>query len=220
MDSDERFPLTWFDGQIHEAGRGIGLSPSDHGVTVGDGAFETIRILHGRAFAVDQHMDRLAASLSGLGIREPNLAVVRSAIDSVAEGSALADGRLRVTVTAGTSPLSSVRGVGQPTVLVAAEPSTPVAELESLVTCPWTRNERGVLAGIKSTSYADNVIALAWAKARGAGDAIFHNTQGHISEGTGSNLFALIDGVLVTPPIGSSGCLAGITRSIVLDLSR
>ena len=64
-----------------------------------------------------------------------------------------------------------------------------------MVVVPWTRNERAATAGLKTTSYADNVVALAYAKARGASEAIFGNTRGELCEGTGSNVFVVIDGV-------------------------
>ena len=84
------------------------------------------------------------------------------------------------------------------------------------MTVPWPRNERGALAGIKSTSYAENVVALAHATARGASEAIFANTIGNLCEGTGTNIFVEYEGRLVTPPL-SSGCLAGVTRALVVE---
>src|SRR5690606_13965290 len=58
--------------------------------------------------------------------------------------------------------------------------------------------------------------ALAYAKARGYGEAIFGNLAGNLCEGTGSNVFVVLGGRLVTPPL-SAGCLAGVTRSLVLE---
>ena len=81
---------------------------------------------------------------------------------------------------------------------------------------PWPRNERGATAGLKSTSYAENVIALAYAAERGAGEAVFANLAGHLCEGTGSNVFYVVDGELRTPTL-ASGCLAGVTRALVLE---
>ena len=81
---------------------------------------------------------------------------------------------------------------------------------------PWPRNERGALAGLKTTSYAENVVALADAQSRGASEAIFANLQGHLCEGTGSNVFYVIDGELRTPTL-ASGCLAGVTRALILE---
>jgi branched-chain amino acid aminotransferase len=72
------------------------------------------------------------------------------------------------------------------------------------------------LVGLKTTSYADNVMALAWAHERGASEAILLNTRGELCEGTGSNVFVVIEGQVLTPPL-SSGCLAGITRQLVLE---
>ncbi|MGB9373604.1 MAG: aminotransferase class IV, partial [Jiangellales bacterium] len=83
---------------------------------------------------------------------------------------------------------------------------------------PWPRNERGPLVGLKTTSYGDNVVALAWARERGAGEAIFGNTAGRLCEGTGSNVFVVVDDQVLTPPL-SSGCLAGVTRALVLEWS-
>ena len=74
------------------------------------------------------------------------------------------------------------------------------------------------MAGIKTTSYAENVKALAFAKARGATEAIFATTTDLLCEGTGSNVFVGIGGRLLTPPL-SSGCLAGVTRDLVLEVT-
>ena len=81
---------------------------------------------------------------------------------------------------------------------------------------PWPRNERGALAGLKTTSYAENVVALAEAKRKGATEAIFANLAGHLCEGTGSNVFYVVDGELRTPSL-ASGCLAGVTRALLLE---
>ena len=69
---------------------------------------------------------------------------------------------------------------------------------------------------MKTTSYAENVIALAAAQQEGATEAVFANLQGHLCEGTGSNVFYVVDGQLRTPTL-SSGCLAGVTRRLVLE---
>jgi branched-chain amino acid aminotransferase len=81
---------------------------------------------------------------------------------------------------------------------------------------PWPRNERSPLAGLKTTSYGENVVALAYAREHGAGEAIFGNLAGNLCEGTGTNVFLVHDGELVTPPL-SAGCLAGVTRALVIQ---
>ena len=92
----------------------------------------------------------------------------------------------------------------------------PWPATETVMTVPWTRNERSALAGIKSTSYADHVRALALAHAQGAGEALFANTRDELCEGTGTNIFIVAAGVVQTPPL-NSGCLAGVTRALVLE---
>ena len=86
----------------------------------------------------------------------------------------------------------------------------------AVATVPWPRNERGALAGLKTTSYAENVVALADAKRRGASEAVFANLAGHLCEGTGTNVFYVVDGELRTPTL-ASGCLAGVTRALILE---
>ncbi len=92
----------------------------------------------------------------------------------------------------------------------------PAAASSYAVRVPWPRNERGALAGLKTTSYAENVVALAYARERGAGEALFANLAGHLCEGTGSNVFYVVDGELRTPTL-ASGCLAGISRALLLE---
>jgi branched-chain amino acid aminotransferase len=127
--------------------------------------------------------------------------------------------RVRVTVTGGFAPLGSERGEGAATVVVAVGELLPSDPTAAVCVVPWPRNERGALAGIKSTSYAENVKALAYAKARGCTEAIFTTTTDLLSEGTGSNVFVAIGGRLLTPP-PSSGCLAGVTRALVLEVTE
>jgi branched-chain amino acid aminotransferase len=82
---------------------------------------------------------------------------------------------------------------------------------------PWTRNEGGALAGLKTISYAENVRALAYVEERGASEAIFANTKGNLCEATGSNVFLVLDEACCTPPL-SAGCLNGVTRQLLLQL--
>ncbi|MGH9266371.1 MAG: aminotransferase class IV, partial [Acidimicrobiales bacterium] len=103
------------------------------------------------------------------------------------------------------------------TVIVAAGPLPGWPPTTDVVVVPWPRNERSALAGLKTISYAENVVALAHARDRGAGEAIFGNLAGNLCEGTGTNVFLVTGGRLVTPPL-SAGCLAGVTRELLLEL--
>jgi branched-chain amino acid aminotransferase len=93
----------------------------------------------------------------------------------------------------------------------APPPAVPV------VVVPWPRNERGAVAGLKTISYAENVRALAHARAHGGAEAVFANTVGNLCEATGSNVFVVVGDTVVTPP-GSAGCLLGVTRALVLGV--
>ena len=205
----------WVDGGLQDA-ESARVSALDHGLTVGDGVFETVKAERGPPFALTRHLERLARSARGLGLPEPDLDEVRRACAAVLEANPVPLGRLRITYTGGVSPLGSDRGDAPPTLVVALGEIARRPGTTAVVTVPWTRNERGALAGLKTTSYAENVIALARAHEQGASEALFANTVGQLCEGTGSNVFVVLGGRLRTPSL-ASGCLAGITRALVLE---
>lgn len=209
--------VVWADGRLLGQGERV-VSPVDHGLTVGDGVFETCGVVDGRAFALTRHLERLRVSARGLGLDDPDEELVRRAVAEVL-AAAPAAGRLRITVTAGLGPLGSGRTPGEPqTVVVVAGPPGPVPPPvpARVVRVPWVRNERSAVAGLKTTSYAENVVALARAVGQGADEALLANTVGDLCEGTGSNVFVQVGEELLTPPL-ASGCLAGITRALVLE---
>lgn len=205
----------WLDGGLRDAADAT-VSVFDHGLTVGDGVFETLKAENGTAFATDRHLRRLARSAHGLGLPEPDLDEVAAACAAVLDANPMPYGRLRITYTGGLSPLGSDRGDTGPTLVVALGDAARRPDSTAVVTVPWTRNEKGALAGLKTTSYGENVVALARAHAGGASEALFANTAGRLCEGTGSNVFVVLGGRLLTPPL-ESGCLAGITRALVLE---
>jgi branched-chain amino acid aminotransferase len=205
----------WVDGGLRDTADAT-VSVFDHGLTVGDGVFETLKAVDGTAFATTRHLRRLARSARGLGLPEPDLDEVAAACRAVLDANPTPFGRLRITYTGGLSPLGSDRGDSGPTLVVALAASTPRPDTTAVVTVPWTRNERGALAGLKTTSYGENVVALARAHEQGASEALLANTRGLLCEGTGSNVFVALGGRLLTPPL-ESGCLAGITRALVVD---
>lgn len=193
------------------------VSVLDHGLTVGDGVFETTKVTDGVPFALTRHLRRLGESARTLGLSVPSDALVRQAIaETVAAADVDGVGRLRVTLTGGAGPLGSDRGNASPTLIVACTPAKTWPDETSLCVVPWVRNERSAVAGAKTTSYAENVVALAYAHERGCAEAVFANTRGDLCEGTGSNVFVVVDGQALTPPL-SSGCLAGITRELVVE---
>jgi len=191
--------VLWVDGALVDEAVAR-VSPMDHGLLTGDGVFETLRVYGGVPFAWDRHLDRLARSATALGLPLPDAASLRTAAEAVIAANDLAEARLRITVTGGPAPLGSERGDHPPTVIVAVGQLRAWPETEHVVIVPWTRNERGATAGLKTISYAENVRALAYAHERGANEAVFANTRDELCEATGSNVFVVQDGVVRTPP--------------------
>ncbi|MEZ0089783.1 aminotransferase class IV [Streptacidiphilus sp. EB129] len=205
----------WVNDTLRESADAA-VSVLDHGMTVGDGVFETVKAVDGRPFALGRHLDRLARSARGLGLPAPDRDQVQHACAEVLAANPMPLGRLRITYTGGVAPLGSDRGDSGPTLVVALGEVVRRPETAAVITVPWTRNEHSAVAGLKTTSYAENVVALARAHEYGASEAIFANTKGRLCEGTGSNVFVVIGGRVLTPPL-TSGCLAGITRALTLQ---
>jgi branched-chain amino acid aminotransferase len=206
----------WVNGQLLDDPRGPAVSVRDHGFTVGDGVFEAVKVVGGQPFALTRHLDRLAWSARGMGLPPVDVQEVRRGVSAVLQDGELPLGRLRITYTGGNAPLGSGRGDEPPTLVVVADAMAAREPTTAVVTVPWPRNERGALAGLKTTSYGENVRALAYAADRGASEAVFGNLAGNLCEGTGSNVFYVVDGELRTPTL-AAGCLAGISRALLLE---
>ena len=210
--------MLWFG--TRDAGSLIGddqaaVSPADRGFTVGEGVFETLVVRHGRPFALERHLERLLNSAAILRLPAPDPAVVRSAAAAVldtASGTVLERARLRITYTAGDPQ-------GLPTLMVTCMAFQELPDRTTAITVPWVRNERSGIAGAKSTSYAENAVALAKARGAHATEAILANTVDQLCEGATSNVFVVIDGQALTPAL-ASGCLPGVTRQLVIEWFR
>ncbi|MDE0750482.1 MAG: aminotransferase class IV [Acidimicrobiales bacterium] len=205
----------WVDGRLLMPDDGTPISANDHAIVVGDGVFETMKVVDGTAFAITRHLRRLRFSADGLRMLPPDDERIRHAVAAVLDADPDA-GKLRITWSSGVGPLGSSRGDGPGTLIVATEAVSAWPVAEDVHLCRWARNEHGALVGLKTTSYAENVLALEAAHDRGCSEALFANTAGDLCEGTGTNVFLVVDGELVTPPL-SSGCLAGITRELLLE---
>jgi branched-chain amino acid aminotransferase len=206
--------VIWAGGRLRDESEPV-IGATDHGLMVGDGVFETCEVTGGGAFALTRHLQRLEANARALGLAPVPTDEVRSAVAAVLDAGGSTLGRLRITVTAGPGPMGSGRGDAAPTLVVVAGPGRTAATAR-VVRVPWARNERSAIVGLKTTSYAENVVAMARAVAAGADEALFANTRDELCEGTGSNVFVELDGELLTPSL-ESGCLAGISRALLLE---
>ncbi|MFT4551205.1 MAG: branched-chain amino acid aminotransferase [Verrucomicrobiales bacterium] len=208
----------WMNGELIDESAAH-ISPFDHGLLTGDGVFETLIAYGDKPFATTLHWARLRRSAAVFGLDVPDEATLNAACEATMEANGISPSRLRVTITGGRAPLGSEKGDSGQTIIIAVG-DLPGHGPEAIVhTVVYSRNERGATAGTKTISYGDNVIALAEAKAKGGTEAIFGNTQGHLCEGTGSNIFIIRAGRLITPTL-ESGCLAGCTRAVVLMLCK
>jgi branched-chain amino acid aminotransferase len=190
------------------------ISPFDRGFLLGDGVFETLRSYERRFPMLPEHLERLEAGCRVLRLPVPPQKEIVRAIHRLRGPE---DVRVRITLTAGVGAPGLARAGGPPTMLVTASPLKPWPEAGSAIVAGWPHDEYSPLAGVKTISRADSVLALEHARQAGADEAIFRNMAGNLCEATTANVFSVRRGRVETPPL-SSGCLAGITRALVLRL--
>src|SRR4051812_27381229 len=104
----------WMDGRLFEPGEPAAVSVLDHGLIVGDGVFEALKVTPDGPFAVGRHLARMTRSARALGLPDPDHDAVRGAIAEVLARRTYADGRVRITYTGGPGPLGSQAPFGPP----------------------------------------------------------------------------------------------------------
>jgi branched-chain amino acid aminotransferase len=194
------------------------ISLDDHGVTVGDGIFESMRVTKHGIFAAERHLQRMQFATNLIGIDAPPTREVKQALNAVAlklHELGIFDARVRLTVTSGSGPAGVLRGANINWFITASalQPPTAAARICSVSTI---RNEYSSISGIKTLSYLENVMALNHANSAGFDEALILNTKGEIAEAATSNLLFELNGKLVTPSLISGG-LRGITRELVIE---
>ncbi len=217
----------WLNGRL-VAAEEARLSLFDHGLLYGDGVFEGIRFYHRRAFRLDAHLRRLAASARAISLSPPfsHDDLVR-AVEAVVTYSDAPEGYLRLGITRGVGPLGLDTGAcAQPSCFIL---SGPLRRLEGeaaaragglrLMVAATRRTPPDCLdPRIKSFNYLNNILAREEARRAGCDEAIMLNARGHVAEGASDNLFVVQGGALLTPPV-SDGSLDGITRRVVMELA-
>jgi branched-chain amino acid aminotransferase len=218
-------PLIWINGHRGDPA-GPHVSAFDRGYMRADGLFETLRSYDGTAGCLERHMARLRRGATVLGIPIPE--DIGSMVSEAAQAAAAEgwlDAAVRLSVSRGIGDLTMVpRSNAEPTIVITATPlsveaSAPLYENGiALHVAAGTRNEKSVTSGVKTLGYAEAVIAFNAAVAAGFDEALFLDTEGHVSEATTANIFAVQAGGLLTPPL-TCGILAGITRELVLEIA-
>ena len=218
-------PLIWINGRRTDP-EGPHVSAFDRGYMRADGLFETLRSYDGVAGCLERHIARIRRGAAVLGIPVPDDAgaMVAAAATAAAEAG-WADAAVRLSLSRGVGDLTMVpRSDTPPTVVITATPlsvkaSAPLYEKGiALHVATGTRNEQSITSGVKTLGYAEAVIAFNAALSAGFDEALFLDTEGHVSEATTANIFAVQDGGLHTPPL-TCGILAGITRELVLEIA-
>jgi branched-chain amino acid aminotransferase len=194
--------LASIDGQLLPPAQAV-IAVSDEGLLRGDGVFEVVRLYDGRPFALDAHFTRIDRSAAGL--RLPlDVAALRSEVDALLTATEPGDALLRMLGTRG----------GRRIVLIEPLPTLPPALALQPVTCAPTH----VLDGIKSLSYAANMLASRLAREQDADEALLVTPHGRVLETPTASFFLVLDGDIWTAPL-SDHVLDSITRRIVISLA-
>ena len=192
----------------------------DFATRYGAAMFETMLARHGRVFRLQAHFDRLARGLRGMGVEPPPFEAVRAAIDATLAANGLRDASLRLVVSAGSGRAPNLEAAHDPLMTLTADPlptSAPSAPRLRVVSVRL--DEHRPLRDAKTANFLTYLLARREARLGGADDALLLNHAGDVAEAATANLFVLLEGTLVTPPI-EAGPIAGITRAAVIEVAR
>ena len=215
----------WMEGWIVD-GEDARLNVRDHGLLYGDGVFEGIRIYNCRAFRLTDHLKRLGISAAYIGLELPfSLERIGGIIEETADAFGKREAYVRLLVTRGigdfgVDPFSCegpqlVCMVGG---IALYDPKSMQAGIDMVTTSVRKPPPDVLNPEVKSLNYLNSVMAKREARLRGAHEGLILNLQGRVAEASVANVFAWIDGALVTPPT-IDGALPGITRSTVIRLA-
>jgi branched-chain amino acid aminotransferase len=196
------------------------ISVFDRGLLYGDGLFETLRAYKGSPFGLDEHLSRLQASASFLGIGLPRQPWQEDIVALLRRNKLVdTDAWVRITVTRGVAaPTLLPPSRLHPTIIISAGPLHPaIARVQRrgarVALLPFARH--GVLAEHKVLNYLPAVLGKIIAARHRAFEGVFVNADGLVTEGTTSNIFVWRHTHLLTPPAG--GVLPGLTRRLILE---
>lgn len=199
------------------------ISVFDHGLLYGDGVFEGIRAYHGKVFRLESHLERLYDSAKMINLTIPlKKEEFRDLIYEVLRRNQLTDAYIRPVVTRGKGDLGlDPRKCPKPTVfIIATSWGAMYGDLYDkglqAITVSVRRNAAEALPpNAKTLNYLNNILAKIESIYKGGDEAIFFDTNGYLSEGSGDNIFLVKNGKILTPPTLNN--LRGITREVVLE---
>jgi branched-chain amino acid aminotransferase len=199
----------WLNGRVVPVAEAT-VSLLDRGLQFGEGLFDTVRVYAGVPFRLPSHIARLREGCAGLGLPTPDAETLTAAAADYLAACGAEEARLRLVVTLGPPD-------GPPTNALIAQPAVkPDGPAVCIVAPP-----RLALEGMGSRKLLARIefrVARDAAESAGADEALLTTPEGHVLEGTRSNVFLVRDGVLLTPPADGS-ILAGVTRGVVLEVA-
>ena len=201
------------------------ISPFDHGFLYGDGVFEGIRAYSGRVFRLSEHLDRLYDSAKTIDLKIPlTKEEMTEAIIATCKKNNLTEAYIRPIVTRGVGDLGlDPRKCPKPTVVImAVEWGAMYGDLYEkglkAVSVSIRRTPaESMPPNVKSLNYLNNILAKIEANYKGGDEAIFFDTNGYLSEGSGDNIFVIKNGSIITPPTLNN--LRGITRMVAIEIA-
>lgn len=208
----------WVDGRICR-GEDATLSVFDRGARDGEGLLETLRVYGGRPFEWKRHMERLVLAAAELGFPvPPSPSRLARAVDELLAESNLTDAAVRITVTRGV-PGNRPTRTGSWVEAQPIEARLWAGTRTGKATAMFSKTpfHPGPLGPYKTTSRLAYALAGEEARAAHVDEALLVSAEGRVLEGATSNVFAMIDGEVLTPPL-AEGILPGITRALVLEL--
>lgn len=200
------------------------ISVFDYGFLYGDGLFETLRAYSGKIFRLTEHLNRLSDAARKLALSLPSDPLLEALLHETLQRNQFDDALLRLTVSRGEgAPGLNPDPCTTPTLVISAREfkGYPAADYSSGVSGLIVQIRRNAAPdpALKSISFLNNILAKLEAKKEGAFEGLFLNSDGHLCEGTVSNLFWTQEGRLQTPS-PACGILEGITRRVVLELAE
>lgn len=214
------------DGTLRPAAEAT-VSVFDRGFLYGDSVFETVRTYGGRPFALGQHLARLERSANAVYIPLPvSLDAIEAEVRRAIDAAGNAESYVRVIITRGSGPMGldpSFEAHPLRVVLVGPlEPPAPETYERGIAVVTYRTQrtaEATPAASAKIGNYLVAVLAMREARKAGASEALIVDASGHVVEGASSNVFAVRQGVVITPP-EDVGILPGITRATLLSVCR
>lgn len=212
--------LAWINGKISELADAK-VSLEDRGYLLGDGVYEVVRVYNGCAFYLNAHLERLKKSAEAVRMTIPySFDQITAVTKELISESGYSDAYVYMQLTRGSAARDHLfPAETEPGMVMYIRPLPPLKALEEVTAaaCITLPDERWMNCHIKTVNLLPNLLARQKAAEAGAVEAIMYRPGDIVTEGTRSNLFAVIDGVVRTHP-ETNLILSGITRQIVVAL--